>query len=120
MTSGSGWRRCGSRRPRSGSRSGSAAGQHAELVGELTDLVARHPLRERLHGQLMLALYRSGRQAEALAAYQRARQILDEELGLDPSPELRALEQAMLRQDSSLAAPAASSGGTSGRPRWCG
>ena len=63
-----------------------AAGQHAELVGELTDLVARHPLRERLHGQLMLALYRAGRQADALAAFQRARQILDDELGLDPSP----------------------------------
>ena len=82
-----------------------AAGQHAELVGELTDLVARHPLRERLHGQLMVALYRSGRQADALAAYQRARQILDDELGLDPSPELRELEQAMLRQDATLAAP---------------
>ncbi|HEX5882448.1 MAG TPA: BTAD domain-containing putative transcriptional regulator, partial [Actinomycetota bacterium] len=82
-----------------------AAGQHAELVGELTELVARHPLRERLHGQLMIALYRSGRQAEALAAYQSARQTLGDELGLDPSPELRELEQAMLRQDAALAAP---------------
>jgi predicted ATPase/DNA-binding SARP family transcriptional activator len=82
-----------------------AAGQHAELVGELTELVARYPLRERLHGQLMIALYRSGRQAEALAAYQSARQTLDDELGLDPSPELRELEQAMLRQDAALAAP---------------
>jgi predicted ATPase/DNA-binding SARP family transcriptional activator len=82
-----------------------AAGQHAELVGELTELVARHPLRERLHGQRMIALYRSGRQAEALAAYQLARQTLDDELGLDPSPELRELEQAMLRQDATLTAP---------------
>jgi predicted ATPase/DNA-binding SARP family transcriptional activator len=82
-----------------------AGGQHAELVDELTDLVTHHPLRERLHGQLMLALYRAGRQADALAAFQRARRILDDELGLDPSPELRALEQAMLRQDPTLAAP---------------
>jgi predicted ATPase/DNA-binding SARP family transcriptional activator len=82
-----------------------AAGEHAELVGELTDLVTRHPLRERLHGQLMIALYRAGRQADALAAYQRARWTLDDELGLDPSAELRGLEQAILRQDASLAAP---------------
>jgi DNA-binding SARP family transcriptional activator len=84
-----------------------AGGQHAELVGALTDLVGRHPLRERLHRQLMVALDRSGRQAEALAAYQRARHTLNEQLGLDPSPPLRALEQAMLRQDPSLAAPQA-------------
>ena len=67
--------------------------------------MARYPLRERLHGQLMLALYRAGRQADALAAFQRARRILDDQLGLDPSPQLRALEQAMLRQDPTLAAP---------------
>jgi predicted ATPase/DNA-binding SARP family transcriptional activator len=85
-----------------------AAGQHAELVGELTDLVARYPLRERLHGQLMLALYRAGRQADALGAFQRARRILDDQLGLDPSPQLRALEQAILRQDPTLATPARS------------
>ncbi len=81
-------------------------GQHAELVAELEDLTARYPLQERLHGQLMLALYRSGRQAEALAAYQRVRQVLDDELGLEPSAELRALEQAVLRQDAKLNPPA--------------
>ncbi|HEU4347295.1 MAG TPA: BTAD domain-containing putative transcriptional regulator, partial [Actinoplanes sp.] len=81
-------------------------GHHAELVAELEDLTARYPLQERLHGQLMLALYRSGRQADALAAYQRLRQTLDEELGLEPSAELRALEQAILRQDAKLSAPA--------------
>ena len=81
-------------------------GHHAELVAELEDLTARHPLQERLHGQLMLALYRSGRQADALTAYQRLRQTLDDELGLEPSAELRTLEQAILRQDAKLSAPA--------------
>ena len=61
-----------------------ALGRARELVGELRDLVARHPLRERLRGQLMLALYRSGRQAEALEAYQEFRRTLSEELGLEP------------------------------------
>jgi predicted ATPase/DNA-binding SARP family transcriptional activator len=78
-------------------------GRHAGLVAELEALVAEHPLRERLRGQLMLALYRSGRQADALAAYQDARRGLVEELGIDPSPELRELEQAILRQDPALA-----------------
>ncbi len=82
-----------------------AAGRHAELVSELDGLVAVHPLRERVHAQLMRALYRSGRQGDALAAYQRARQILDDELGVEPSPELRELERAILRQDPGLAAP---------------
>jgi DNA-binding SARP family transcriptional activator len=83
-------------------------GRHTGLVAELEALVAEHPLRERLRGQLMLALYRSGRQADALAAYQEARRVLVEELGIDPSPELRELEQAILRQDPALAAaPAA-------------
>ena len=65
------------------------AGQDAALVGELEELVARHPLRERLRGQLMLALYRSGRQADALGAYQDARRTLVDELGIEPGPELQ-------------------------------
>jgi DNA-binding SARP family transcriptional activator len=80
-----------------------AAGRHAELVAELETLVAEHPLRERLRGQLMLALYRSGRQAEALEAYQAARNVLVDELGLEPSPVLQELERAILQQDPSLA-----------------
>jgi DNA-binding SARP family transcriptional activator len=85
-----------------------AVGRHAELVGELGALIAEHPLRERLRGQLMLALYRSGRQAEALSAYRQAQRELAEQLGLDPSEELQRLEQAILRQDRALdAAPAA-------------
>jgi len=80
-------------------------GHHAELVPELEELTARYPLQERLHGQLMLALYRSGRQADALAAYQRLRNTLDDELGLTPSAELRTLEQGILRQDAKLTAP---------------
>ena len=87
-----------------------ALGRHHELVGELDALVAEHPLRERLRTYLMTALYRSGRQAEALDAYQAARRALVDELGIDPSPALQELEQAILRQDPSLdfetAAPA--------------
>jgi DNA-binding SARP family transcriptional activator len=79
-------------------------GRDAELVGELEGLIAEHPLRERLHGQLMLALYRGGRQAEALATYQAARERLVESLGLDPGPALQELERAILRQDPSLLA----------------
>jgi DNA-binding SARP family transcriptional activator len=79
-----------------------ALGRHAELVGELEQLVAQHPLRERLRGQLMLALYRSGRQAEALDVYQATRQSLVDELGIEPSPALQELEKAMLRQDPAL------------------
>ncbi|MEO5576418.1 MAG: BTAD domain-containing putative transcriptional regulator [Gaiellaceae bacterium] len=81
-------------------------GRHAGLVGELEQLVATHPLRERLRGQLMLALYRCGRQAEALEVYRAARLALADELGLDPSPELQELERRVLRQDPELAAPA--------------
>src|ERR671923_229593 len=77
-------------------------GRHARLVGELEALVAQHPLRERLRGQLMLALYRSGRQAEALEAYQQARRTLVGELGIEPSAALRELERAILRQDETL------------------
>ena len=76
--------------------------KHSELVSELEALVRQHPFRERLRGQLMLALYRSGRQAEALTAYQDARRVLVEELGIDPGPILRELEQAILRQDPTL------------------
>jgi DNA-binding SARP family transcriptional activator/ATP/maltotriose-dependent transcriptional regulator MalT len=79
-----------------------ALGRHAELVSELEALVQAQPLRERPRGQLMLALYRSGRQADALAAYRAARETLVEELGIEPGPELRELEAAILRQDDSL------------------
>jgi DNA-binding SARP family transcriptional activator/Tfp pilus assembly protein PilF len=83
-----------------------AAGEHAQLVPDLEQMVAEHPLDEQVHAQLMLALYRSGRQADALAAYQRLRSTLAEELGIDPSQALRDLETAILRQDPSLEAPA--------------
>jgi DNA-binding SARP family transcriptional activator len=79
-------------------------GRHAELVAELGMLVRTHPLRERLRGQLILALYRCGRQADALEAYRDARRTLDQELGLEPSPALRELERAILTHDESLAA----------------
>ena len=79
-----------------------AVGRHAELVGELEALIVRNPLRERLRFQLMLALYRSARQAEALNAYRAARSELSEELGLEPSEELKRLEQAILRHDPGL------------------
>src|SRR5829696_1774392 len=79
-----------------------AAGRHSALVGELEATIAAHPLREHLRAQLMLALYRSGRQAEALHTYRAARQELAEELGLEPGEQLRRLEQAILRQDPSL------------------
>jgi DNA-binding SARP family transcriptional activator/streptogramin lyase len=83
-------------------------GRHAQLVPELEGLVREHPLRERLRGQLMLALYRCGRQAEALDVYRTGRRLLDEELGLDPGEELRRLERAILVQDESLTAPTSS------------
>ncbi len=79
-----------------------ATGRAAEIVGELEAAVADAPLRERRWGQLMLALYRAGRQGEALGAYQRARALLAEELGVDPGPELRRLEAAIVAQDAAL------------------
>jgi DNA-binding SARP family transcriptional activator len=86
-----------------------ALGRHAQLVSELEDLARAHPLRERIHGQLMRALYGSGRHAEALDAYRSLRTRFVDELGLEPMPELRALEQAILRHDSDLAATPATS-----------
>jgi predicted ATPase/DNA-binding SARP family transcriptional activator len=83
-----------------------AAGDHPGLVGELEGLAAAHPTRERLRGQLMVALYRSGRQADALGVYQATRAVLAEELGIDPSPELQRLHQAILVQDPALEAAA--------------
>lgn len=77
-----------------------AAGRHRELIGELEALVSAHPLSERLHAQRMLALYRSGRQAEALAAYRQARRWLVDEIGVEPGPDLRGLHDAILRQDA--------------------
>jgi DNA-binding SARP family transcriptional activator/tetratricopeptide (TPR) repeat protein len=85
-----------------------AAGEHAQLIGELEQMAADYPLDEQICGQLMLALYRSGRQADALAAFHRMRRTLDVELGLDPGQPLRDLETAILRQDPVLdVAPAA-------------
>jgi DNA-binding SARP family transcriptional activator/streptogramin lyase len=80
-------------------------GRHAALVGELESVAAAHPYDERAHALLMLALYRSGRQADALAVYQALRRRFDEELGLQPGQELRDLEAAILRQDGALALP---------------
>jgi len=101
-----------------------ALGRHAEVVPELETLVRQYPVRERLWGQLMLALYRSGRQADALAAYQDARRTLAEELGLEPGRELQDLEKAVLTQDPALDEPARAASGTGQiatgppRPGW--
>lgn len=86
-----------------------AAGQHLELVQELDRVVAAEPLRERLRAQLMLALYRSGRQSEALAAYRDARSFFASELGIEPGSELRTLERRILAHDPSLELPVAAS-----------
>ncbi len=83
-----------------------ALGRHAQLVAELRVLTVQHPLREPLWVQLMTALYRCGRQADALEAYQRVRGLLADELGVDPGPELRRLHQAILANDPALASPA--------------
>jgi DNA-binding SARP family transcriptional activator len=98
-----------------------ALARHAELVAELETLVAEHPLRERLRGQLMLALYRSGRQADALEEYRRTRETLVDELGIEPSEELQELQRAILRHDPELEArrarPAAAAEATPPRRR---
>jgi DNA-binding SARP family transcriptional activator/class 3 adenylate cyclase len=83
-----------------------ASGHAADLVPELEQVIQEHPFRERLRGSLMLALYRSGRQADALQAFRDARGVLADELGLDPGPELRELEGAILRHDPVLELPA--------------
>jgi predicted ATPase/DNA-binding SARP family transcriptional activator len=94
-----------------------ALGRSAELVAELEALIAEHPLHERLRGQLMIALYRSGRQADALAAYRVARETLVEELGIEPGSALRRLERGILDQDPGLDARTMEpSVGASGRP----
>ncbi|WP_169983960.1 BTAD domain-containing putative transcriptional regulator [Microbispora sp. H10836] len=79
-----------------------ALGRHAEVAAELADLIEEHPYRESLHGHLMLALYRSGRQAEALEVFRRARDLLNAQLGIEPGPVLRRLHEAMLRGDEDL------------------
>ena len=82
-----------------------ATGRAAEIIGDLEAAIADAPLRERRWGQLMLALYRAGRQGEALGAYQRARSLLADELGVDPGPDLRRLEAAIVAQDDALEMP---------------
>ncbi len=94
-----------------------ALGHHREVLGELAAAVEAAPLDEHLRALHMLALYRGGRQADALAAYQEARRTLVEELGVDPSPELRELEGRMLEQDPALAAPPARGGVATGAVR---
>ena len=79
-----------------------AAGRHGDLAGQLPSLIAQFPLRERLRGQLMLALYRCGRKGDALAAYQQTRTVLGEELGLDPGPQLQVLQRQILAADPRL------------------
>jgi predicted ATPase/DNA-binding SARP family transcriptional activator len=90
-----------------------AIGRHAELIGELHQLTGEHPWRERLHAQLMLALYRSGRQADALEAYRHAREVLVEQLGIEPGAELHDLHEAILAHDPALDTPPATGGGPS-------
>ncbi len=89
-----------------------ACGRHDAVVAELEALTVEHPYRERFLAQRLLALYRSGRQADALEVYRSARRVLAEELGLEPSPALQELEQAILRQEPGLAAPQAPASST--------
>ena len=92
-------------------------GRHADVLGELEALTAEHPYREGLRGRLMLALYRSGRQADALAAYRDLHRLLAEELGVEPIPPLQRLQQRILTADASLLAPPApAQGGEARRP----
>ncbi len=97
-------------------------GRGAEVIAELSGLAAAYPLREHFHAQLMLACYLTGRQADALAAYRRAREVLAEELGVDPGAELRDLHQRILAADPGLAVmpQCPGTGDQSGRPasRW--
>ncbi|HXZ72046.1 MAG TPA: ABC transporter substrate-binding protein, partial [Streptosporangiaceae bacterium] len=93
-----------------------ALGQHRELLPELEALIAGFPFRERFHAQLMLALYRSGRQADALAAFSRVRETLTSELGVEPGRELRELQRAVLRQARELEPPGAGAAGQAARP----
>ena len=95
-----------------------AIGRHREVIGELERLVAEHPLREAVRRLLMLAMYRSGRQAEALQVYADLRRTLVEELGLDPAPSLRQLEELILRQDRSLDLEPVTRSNPSVAPRW--
>ena len=81
-----------------------AAGRHADVLGNLEALIAEHPLHERFHAQRMLALYRAGRQSEAIEAYRNAHRTLVKEIGVEPGPELRELQEAILRHDPALAA----------------
>jgi DNA-binding SARP family transcriptional activator/WD40 repeat protein len=83
-----------------------AAGRHAEAIGDLEALIGEHPAHERFHAQRMLALYRAGRQSEAVEGYRAAHRTLAEEIGIEPGPELRELQEAILRQDPALEAPA--------------
>jgi predicted ATPase/DNA-binding SARP family transcriptional activator len=94
-----------------------AVGRHGDVVGELRGLVTEYPLRERLRGQLMVALYRSGRQAEALAVYRDGRRRLVDELGIEPSRFLADLERAILEQDARLALPVEPTARPTLRPR---
>ena len=94
-----------------------ALGRHGEAIGALQALASEHPLRERPRRLLMLALYRAGRQNEALEVYRNFRRLLSDELGLEPSIELRELEAAILRQDQTLAAPAPADSATA-PPKW--